>query len=137
MDYGSLKEIVSIKSYNIIHELIGKPTVNLYTETATAISPTFDPYDDAPDNLEDVSTNGLTYITTIDAVYTYDKNLVSTAQGSLGSVYSLSVYLRFDDVPSNLLDNTISLVVEMSGVFYKVKSRANAYGIIYTLELEI
>ena len=137
MDYGSLKSIVSVQSFNIIWELINRPTIKLYTENISETSASFDPYDDTPDEIEDLTTNGLTYIDTLDAIYTYDKNLITDDKNTLGSVYSLSVYLRFDDVPPNILNNKTTITIEMQDVFYKVKSVQNAYGIIYTLELEI
>jgi len=116
--------------------LINKPTINLYLENYSSTTVGFDPYDSTADELIDITPNPLTFIKKIDAIYTYDKSLITNESSTLGTVFSLSVYMRYDDVPPDILDTKNSIVVELNEIFYKVKSSQNAYGIIVTLELE-
>lgn len=138
MNYNSLKGIVSIKAFQIIQNLINCPTANLYIANyeSTTITPIFDPYDSTADEMIDVTPNPLEFIKNVDVIYTYDRNLITNDNSTLGSIYSMSVYLRNDDIPEGVLDTKNSLVIELNKVFYKIKNTINAYGIIVQFELE-
>jgi hypothetical protein len=55
---------------------------------------------------------------------------------SLGSVYSLILYLRYDDIPQEVKDNISSLSIKFENKFYEVENKQNLYNIILQIFLK-
>jgi len=55
---------------------------------------------------------------------------------SLGSVYSLILYLRYDDISQEVKDNISSLSIKFENKFYEVENKQNLYNIILQIFLK-
>ncbi len=139
MDYGQLKDIVSVKSFNIIQNLINRPRLELYTTNFTNLDDSInvdDPYDNDVVDMTSITQDELTFIKEVDCIYTYDKEVITSNDDSLGSIYSLMIYMRSDDVPPYILDSKNSIIVRFSGIDYKATNFQNAYDIIVQATLK-
>jgi hypothetical protein len=140
MDYIQLKDIVGEKSFNIIHQLINKPRLRLYLKNNDNITDSIgisDPLENDVVEMNDVISGEPTFIKEIDCIYTYDKTLALEDDNSLGTKYTLTVYMRFDDVPEEILENKKLVIVQFNSINYESVDIQDAYGIIIQANLSI
>lgn len=139
MDYSQLKNIVSVKSFNIIQNLINKPTLDLYmtnfVNADDSVNTIDDPYSNDVLDMTNITQDDLVFIKTVDCIYTYDKVVLTQNDSNLGSIYSLMIYMRSDDVPPDILNSKNSVVVRINGIDYIASEFQNAYNIIVQANL--
>jgi len=138
MDYIQLKDIVGKKSFDIIHKLINKPSLDLYLKNYQVSTVDDDSaiLDDVVD-VTSVTSSDMVFIKTVDCIYTYDKTAMLNDDNSLGTKYTLTVYMRYDDVPDEILNNKENVVIKYAGISYESVDIQNAYEIIIQANLSI
>lgn len=138
MDYSQLKQIVSVDSFNIIHNLINRPKMTIYMVSYANVDSDiddYDPYATEEVDMTSITESQMTLVGEFDCIYAYDRTLISDSNSDIGTTYSLTVYVRYDDLPDGILQNDDALIINLKGVEYKVKNTSDAYGIIVTFEL--
>lgn len=138
MDYVDIKQIIDTKSFYLIANLINNPECELWLQDYNNINSTIiDPFDT---NMQSDSTviiaDSMRYISTVKCIYTYDKMVIQNNDISMGSVYSLILYLRYDDVPQEVKDNISSLSIKFENKLYEVENKQNLYNIILQIFLK-
>ena len=86
--------------------------------------------------MTNVSTDGLLFIKNVPCIYSYDKTLIQENDSELGTINSLTIYMRFADVPEVVMDNKVSVVIKFNGIEYKSIELQNMYDIIIQTSLK-
>jgi archaellum component FlaC len=101
----------------------------------SAIGSVYDPYENTQVEINKITNNHKTLVKEVDCIYTYDKQLLTEDNNTLGSVYSLIIYMRADDVPKDILKEKNAIIIELNGIDFIVKSFQPSYDIIIQADL--
>jgi hypothetical protein len=141
MDYGKLKGIFSEKVFYKLHSLINKPKLQMfvldYTTAEDSINGIPDPFDNPVVDMTTISSDSMRQIADVDCIYAYEKSILAENDTSLGTINSLTVFMRFDDVPKEALDSKASVIIKFNGVLYKDVDLVNMYDIIIQSNIKL
>jgi hypothetical protein len=141
MDYSKLKGIFSEKVFYKLHSLINKPTLQIYvldyTNVENSMSGMSDPFDNPTVDMTTVSSDAMRLLKEVDCIYAYEKSILAEDDQSLGTINSLTVFMRFDDVPKEALDSKASVIIKFNGVQYKDVDLINMYDIIIQSNIKL
>lgn len=136
MDYIDIKEIFDTKTFYLIRNLINNPICGLYLTDYTSVDDSIiDPFDATSIDMTSIIASSNKFVIDVDCIYTYDKLIISKNTESLGSTISLVIYVRYDDIPLEIIDNINSLLVKFDNKFYEVENYQNLYNIMLEIHL--
>jgi hypothetical protein len=127
MEYSKLKVAIQEKAFDLIANMIDDPTCDLCLPNYTSI---VNPFDSSQPDVTSISQDEYIHIDSLKCIYTYNKLFVQENDVNLGSEYSLMVYVKYDEVSEEILNNVSSLVVYFDKVYYPVKKPMNLYKIL-------
>jgi hypothetical protein len=138
MDYADIKQIIDTKSFHLIANLINNPECELYLQEYNNVTNILtDPFDgNIQQDINTIVVDNKRYIATVKCIYTFDKMIVQENDIALGSIYSIILYIRYDDIPQEVKDNMPSLCIKFENKFYIVENSQNLYNIILQIFLK-
>lgn len=132
MDYLKLKDTIDIKVFNLLLKIINYPKCDIYLPNYQSL--TYD-FDSTSIDFTNVIQDDFIFIGNYDCIYTYDKIIVKENDQNLGANYSLVLYVRCDDLPSQILTNITSIKIKFNNVMYSIDTPMNLYNILYEFHL--
>ena len=132
MEYSQLKEILNVQAFDLISNMINNPTCELCLPNFSSIT---NPFDSTVSDMTSVIQDDYIIIKEVKCVYTNNKILVNEDDVNLGANYSLVIFVKYDEIPPQILNNISSTVIKFDNVFYNVKKPMNLYNILYEFVL--
>jgi hypothetical protein len=132
MEYSQLKEILNVQAFDLICNMINNPTCELCLPNFNNI---INPFDSTVFDMTSIIQDDYIIIKEVKCVYTNNKILVNEDDVNLGANYSLVIFVKYDEIPSQILNNISSTVIKFDNVFYNVKKPMNLYNILYEFVL--
>jgi len=127
MEYSKLKVAIQSKAFDLIANMIDNPMCDLCLPNYNNVN---NPFDDSAVDMTTISQDDYIHIDSMKCIYTYNKLFVQENDTKLGTEYSLMVYVKYDEVSEQILNNISSLVVYFDNVYYPVKKPLNLYKIL-------
>lgn len=140
MDYNHLKAIFSEKVFYKLQNLINRPTLKIYikdyTSAEDAVTNPSDPFDNEMVVIGNV-TGDMYFVKEVNCIYAYSKNMVGKDESQLGMVNTLTVFMRYDDIPSIVFERLASVIVVFNNIQYIDVDIQNLYNIIVQASIKL